>query len=263
MTAMNLLIVLWLLAATAASFSVHPHRVQVYPTIDFKARLRLSRSFYPRTRVTQLTSSGVVGESNGPDEKDNSIATNSAGSDVIKNHHDSHHAALHHLKELTNSNFKLTNSKVEALENSAARERENFQREIDAVRTYGENRIVASETAYRDVNQANDGKSQARYDSIMMGINALGDKIDATNKATNQKIDATNKATNQKIDATNNATNQKIDAMNQKLDKQSESIDELKAIKIQASLIWQIALVVLGAVGSVFIQFISKKVSLG
>jgi hypothetical protein len=37
----------------------------------------------------------------------------------------------------------------------------------------------------------------------------------------------------------------------------------LKAIKIQASLIWQIALVVLGAVGSVFIQFISKKVSLG
>jgi hypothetical protein len=220
MTAMNVLIVLWLLAATAASFSVHPHRVLlVYDTNDFKARLRLARSVYPgRTSVTQLTSSGGD-ESSGPDDKDSSIAKNNADDDVIKNHHDSHHAALHHLKE-------LTFSKIGAVESSVTRERENFQREISAVRTEGENRIVASENAYRDVNQANEGKSQARYDSIIAAINALGDKLDATN---------------------------------QKMDKQSDSIDELKTFKIQAALLWAVALVVLGAVGTVFVQFFLKR----
>jgi hypothetical protein len=94
------------------------------------------------------------------------------------------------------------------------------------VRTEGENRIVASENAYRDVNQANEGKSQARYDSIIAAINALGDKLDATN---------------------------------QKMDKQSDSIDELKTFKIQAALLWAVALVVLGAVGTVFVQFFLKR----
>jgi hypothetical protein len=193
MAVVNLLIVLWVLAATVASFSVHPHRLHVYlANNNYNARRRLTRSVSPRFRVTQLTIAGD-GVNIGPDDNGNSVATNTTGG---KNHYNTHHAGLQHLKE-------LMSSKIEALESRVMREGENFQREINTVRSESENRISASETSYRDINQANEGKSQARYDAIMMGINVLGTGI-ADIKAEQQAIKAEQQATKKSVDEMKN-----------------------------------------------------------
>jgi riboflavin biosynthesis pyrimidine reductase len=98
---------------------------------------------------------------------------------------------------------ELTSSKIEGLDNRVTREGEISQREINAVRTESENRISAREASYREVNQANEDRSQAQYDAIMTGINRIRADLPAM-KAEQQEIKSMLPATKNSVDEMKN-----------------------------------------------------------
>jgi hypothetical protein len=199
MTAIIMLLGLWLLAVVAESFSVRPNR-RVH---GLSALSCTTRSFYHRTSVR-------LSDSMDPDDKTDNSATDSTTGSLSTNHHEGHISDFQNHKEQTASRF-------EAVENRRKEDREDNQRRADQAKDNfndviaraidtTEKRIAASETAYLKVIAANKESIAATEKRIAASETAYLKVIAANKESSDAAIAANKESSDAAIAATKELT---------------------------------------------------------